>query len=220
MRNNWARAWIAAAGLLVAASAFARSQTSKLLAVEEPVMDWLLDGTDTSIWDNAAIFSASWLLILGTIILAVVGFTLDIRVGLAVVVTTIFAFVLTNVVSNVVDRTAPLTDAPSGTFPSNEVVQAGVFWGLVVMMIWWVGAPKLVWQIILEFAVVILLVISIRLVVAGEIWPSDAVGSAIVVALTLITAAIVLESNPPTMPSRLRNDHEAAPTPVSGSTAQ
>jgi hypothetical protein len=202
MRNSWARAWIAAAGLLAAAAAIARSRTSMLLKVEEPVMDWLLDGTDTSIWDKAGIFSATWLIIIGTFILTVVAFFLEKRVAAAVVITSVFGLVLTNLVSNIVVREAPLEGIEVGTFPSSTIVQTGVFWGLVVLVFWWVGAPKLVWQIILELAIVLTLVSSIRLIVAGEIWPSDAAGSAIAIALTLITAAIVFEANPPKVPAK------------------
>ncbi len=168
-----------------------------LLKVEEPVMEWLLDGTDTSIWDRASIFSASWLLIVGTILLAAIGFFLEIRAGIAIIVTSIFGFVLTRLVVNIVGRVGPQEDLDVGTFPSETVAHAGVFWGLVVLMFWWVGAPKLIWQIVLELAIVITLLVSIRLIVNGEIWPSDAVGSAIVIAVSLITAAIVLEANPP-----------------------
>ena len=197
MRNSWARAWIAAVGLLIAAATIARSRSSMLLKVEEPVMEWLLDGTDTSIWDRASIFSASWLLITGTILLAAIGFFLEIRAGIAIIVTSIFGFVLTRLVGNMVGRVGPQEGLDVGTFPSGTVAYAGVFWGLVVLMFWWVGAPKLVWQIVLELAIVITLLVSIRLIVNGEIWPSDAVGSAIVIAVSLITAAIVLEANPP-----------------------
>ena len=177
-----------------------------LLKVEEPVMDWLLDGTDTSIWDRASIFSATWLLIAGTVLLAAVGFFLEIRAGIAVVVTSIFGFVLTNILSNMVGRVAPKDGLEIGSFPSSTVVYAGVFWGLVVLMFWWVGAPKLVWQIILELAIVITLLVSIRLIVNGEIWPSDAVGSAIVIAVSLITAAVVLEANPPRVLEKKTDD--------------
>jgi len=197
MRNSWARAWIAAVGLLIAAATVARSRSSILLKVEEPVMTWLLDDADTTIWDRASIFSATWLLILGTILLAGIGFFLETRAGLAVVVTSIFGFVLTNILGSMVGRVAPKDGLEIGSFPSSTVAHAGVFWGLVVLIFWWVGAPKLVWQIILELAIVITLLVSIRLIVNGEIWPSDAVGSAIVIAVSLITAAIVLEANPP-----------------------
>ena len=196
MRSSWTRPWIAAAAVLAAAAVVVRTRASTLLQVEEPVMEWLLDGTDTSIWDRAAIFGANWLIIVGTIVLAVVGFIFEKRAGIAVVVTTLFAFVLTRFIRSIVGRAAPQEGLDS-SFPSPEIVQAGVFWGLVVMMLWWLGAPRLIWQIALELVVVIALVLSIRLLVAGEIWPSDAAGSAIVIALSLITAAAALEANPP-----------------------
>lgn len=210
MRNSWIRAWIAAVGLLIAAAVVVRNRTSMLLKVEEPVMEWLLDGTDTSIWDGAAIFSRTWLLLLGTVILAVVGFFLDRRVGIAVVITSVFARILTSLVGGVVGRVAPTEGIEAGSFPSSEVVNAGVFWGLVVMMLWWVGAPRLVWQIVLEVAIVITLVVSIRLIVSGEVWPTDALGSTIVIALSLITAAVVLEANPPQLPERSTSEAVAA----------
>ncbi len=210
MRTSWARAWIAAVGLLIAAAAVMRSRTSTLLKVEEPVMTWLLDGTDTSIWDGASVFSSTWLLILGTLILAGVGFALDVRVGLAVLVTAVFARVLTAMVGGMVGRAAPGEGFEGSSFPSGEIVNTGVFWGMVVMMLWWVGAPKLIWQIVLEVSIVITLVVSIRLIVSGEVWPSDALGSTIVIALSLITAAIVLEANPPKLPAR--NESETVVT--------
>ncbi len=210
MRNSWIRAWIAAVGLLIAAAVVVRNRTSMLLKVEEPVMEWLLDGTDTSIWDGAAIFSRNWVLLLGTVILAVVGFVLDRRVGIAVVITSVFARILTSLVGGLVGRVAPTEGIDAGSFPSSEVVNAGVFWGLVVMMLWWVGAPRLVWQIVLEVAIVITLIVSVRLIVSGEVWPSDALGSTIVIALSLITAAVVLEANPPQLPTKTATDNMAA----------
>lgn len=210
MRSSWIRAWIAAAGLLVAAGVVVRNRTSMLLKVEEPVMTWLLDGTDTSIWDRTEMFSASWLIIGGTIVFAIAGFALDMRVGIAVIVTTLFARILTSLVGNLVGRVSPLEGAEGSSFPSGEIVNTGVFWGLVVLMLWWVGAPKLAWQIILEISIAITLVVSIRLIVAGEVWPSDALGSTIVIALSLITAALVFEANAPTMPNRNESEAMAA----------
>jgi len=200
MRNSWARAWLAAGVLLLAAAAIARRRHDLLLKVEEPVMEWLLDGTDTSIWDRAEVFSSSWLLITGTILLAVVAFFLEKRVALAILVTSGLGYALSTFVADVVDRPAPLEGLPRGTFPSTTVVQAGVFWGLVVLVFWWVGAPKLVWQILVELAIVVTMIVSIRLIVTGQIWPSDAVGAAIAIAITLISAAIVLEAYPPKLP--------------------
>jgi membrane-associated phospholipid phosphatase len=202
MRNSWARAWLAAGVLLVAAAAIARRQHDLLLKVEEPVMDWLLDGTDTSIWDRAEVFGASWLVIGGTILLAVVALFLEKRVALAILITSGLGYALSNFVSDVVSRPAPRDELEAGTFPSTTVVQAGVFWGLVVLVFWWVGAPRLVWQILVELAIILTMVVSIRLIVSGQIWPSDAVGSAIAIAITLITAAIVLEAYPPKLPTR------------------
>lgn len=204
MRNSWIRAWIATAGLLAAAAVLVRDQSSLFLRVEEPVMTWLLDGTDTSIWDRAEFFSNSTLLVGGTILLVIIGFVLSIRVGLALIVTSILGYMLSIFVRGFASRPGPIQENIDPTFANTEIVQTGVFWGLVVMMLWWVGAPKLVWQVVLEISIVITLVVSIRLIVAGEIWPSDAVGSAIVVALSLVTAAAVLEANPAKLPTRNR----------------
>lgn len=176
-------------------------------------MRWLLDGTDTSIWDRAAFFSNTWLIVIGTIVLAAVGFVLERRVGFAVIITTLLAFVLTRLVRGIVSRTAPQEGFES-SFPNAEVVQTGVFWGLLVMTLWWVGAPKLMWQIVLELSVVIALVVSIRLIVGGEIWPSDALGSGIVVALSLITAAGIFEANPPTRFARFASSQTEAVAPA------
>lgn len=200
MRNTWARAWLAAMSLLVAASAIARSRHDMLLEVEEPVMDWLLDGTDTSVWERAEFLSANWLLVSGTIILAIVTAVLDRKVAVGVVLTTILARVMTSVVRDIVERPSPVGEAQPGSFPSAELVHTGVFWGLVVLTLWWVGVPRLLWQIAIELAIVIELVVAIRLIVAGDIWPSDAVGSAIVIAVSLIIAAVVFESFSPKVP--------------------
>ncbi len=165
-------------------------------------MEWLLDGTDTSIWDRLSFFSSNGLLIVGTIILAIAAFAFGRRAGAAVVITTLFAWALSAFVSGLVGRVPPREGIEGGSFPSVEVVQTGVFWGLIVMLLWWVGVPKLVWQIGVELSIVITLLVAVRLIVAGEIWPSDAVGSAIVIALALITAAAVLEANPPPILTR------------------
>jgi len=205
MRNAWVRAWLAATALLVAASALAQGRHDTLLEVEEPVMDWLLDGTDTSGWDRASFLSTPWLLVLGTIIVVVGVFFLDRLVSAVIVVSSILATGLTMVVRDIVERPGPVNftssaELPPGSFPNLELVQTGVFWGLFVLTIWWIGAPRLVWQIAVELAIVITLLTSIRLMVAGEIWPSDAVGSAIVMAISLILAAIAFEAFAPRMP--------------------
>ena len=60
--------------------------------------------------------------------------------------------------------------------------------------------PRLVWHIVVEVAVVLTIVVAIRQILSGEIWPSDAVGSALVIALSLISAALVFEANPVEFP--------------------
>ena len=200
MRNSWARAWLAAIILLVAASAIAQGQHARLLEVEEPVMEWLLDDTDASGWERAATLGAPWLIIAGTILLAVVAMFLQWRVGIAVVVASLFGWGLSSVVQNIVERPTPSASGTLESFPSTTIVQTGVFWGLVVLMVWWVGAAKLIWQIVLELAIVATLLVSVDLILSGEHWPSDAVGSALVISVSLITAAIVFEALPPRFP--------------------
>lgn len=160
-------------------------------------MDWLLDGTDTSGWERFAVLGSPWLLIPGTLVLAIVVGFFEVRVGIAIVVASLLGSVLGVIVGNVVDRPPPLADGAIGSFPSLDVVQTGVFWGLVVLTAWWLGAPKLVWQVTLELSIVITLLVSINLIVSGEHWPSDAAGSLIVVAIALIFAASIFETFAP-----------------------
>lgn len=216
MRSTWIRAWISAAGLIIAAAAVARNRVEWLLAVEEPVIDWVLDGTDTSRWDPAAIISSPALLIIGTIAMVVVGIIFEWRIALAVVITTLLGTILTQLLSGIVQRVPPLQDGEVGSFPSFAVVQTGVFWGLIVLMLWWLKLPRLLWQIVIEIGVVLTLIVSVRLILNGEIWPSDAIGSVLVIGLSLITAAIVFEANPAQAPwdRKARNNSE----PVAGST--
>ncbi len=195
MGNSWTRAWFAALASMVLAVVITMSREEWLLKVEKPVMDWLLDGTDTSIWDNAAVLSSWWLILPGTLLLVAISVRMQPRIAAAIVITTAFAYALTGLLGALVGRVGPAGDI-TGTFPSFEVVRVAVFVGLVVLTFWWVGAPKLLWNIVLEIAIVLTLVVAIRGIVEGEIWPSDAVGSAVVAALTLITAAIVFEANP------------------------
>ncbi len=201
MRNSWTRAWLAAFGAIVLAVVVTRSREGWLLNIEQPVMDWLLDGTDTSAWDRAAILSAWNIIIPGTIVLVLVAFWLERRIAFAIITTTIFSYAIAGLIGALVARVSPNGELTE-TFPSFEVVRAGVFYGLVVLTAWWVGAPKLVWHIILEIATVLTLLVAIRGIVNGEIWPSDAIGAALVTALTLITAAIAFEANPTKIPSR------------------
>ena len=216
MRSTWIRAWISAAGLIIAAAVVARNRVEWLLAVEEPVIDWVLDGTDTSRWDPAAIISSPALLIIGTIAMVVVGIIFEWRIALAVVITTLLGTILTLLLSGIVQRVPPRQDVEVGSFPSLAVVQTGVFWGLIVLMLWWLKLPRLLWEIVIEIGVVLTLIVSVRLILNGEIWPSDAIGSVLVIGLSLITAAIVFEANPAQAPwdRKARNNSE----PVAGST--
>lgn len=197
MRNTWARAWLASIVLLVAASAIARGSHDTLLEVERPVMDWVVDGTDTSRWERALGLASPWLIIPGTILLALCAYVFERRVAIAIIATSAFATVTGLIVRGIVDRPAPREDLSGSTFPSLDLVQAGTFWGLIVLTIWWVGAPRLVWQIAVELSIVIVLVIAIAQTITGQIWPSDAVGSMIVVAISLIMAAVVFEAFAP-----------------------
>ena len=67
-------------------------------------------------------------------------------------------------------------------------------------MAWWVRLPRLIVQILIELGVVLTIVVAIRQILSSEIWPSDAIGSALVIGLALITAALVVESRPAELP--------------------
>lgn len=199
MRNTWTRAWLATFIVLVGAAAIARSRHATLIKVEEPVMDWLLDGTDTSGWARADILGDPWLVYPGIVVLAFVAFWYSRAVAATIVLTMFFGVVTALVTKNIVGRPRPevFEGVTSSSFPSVFVVQAGIFWGLVTLMVWWFRTPRLIWQIVLELTIVAVILTALGRIIAGYHWPSDAVGSAIVVALALISAAIVLEDHPP-----------------------
>lgn len=199
MRNTWTRAWLATFIVLVGAAAIARSRHDMLIRVEEPVMDWLLDGTDTSGWARADVLGDPWLVYPGIVILAFIAFWFSRTVAVTLVLTMLFGVVTAMVTKNIVGRPRPevFEGVTSSSFPSVFVVQAGIFWGLVTLMVWWFRTPRLIWQIVLELTIVAVLLTALGRIIAGYHWPSDAVGSAIVVALSLISAAIVLEDHPP-----------------------
>jgi len=220
MRSNWIRAWLATVAVIVAVAAVARDRVSWLLTVEEPVMDWLLDGTDTSRWEAANFLSSPILLIIGTVVLVLIGLWLDWRIAVAIVITSVIGTVVAVILQSFVGRIPPDPDAAAGSFPSLAVTQTGVFLGLVVLMCWWLRIPKLIWQILVETSVVLTLVVAIRQVLNGEIWPSDAVGSALVIALSLITAAMVFEARPAEFPwKRGAESKKAERSPASGNGA-
>ncbi len=199
MRNTWTRAWLATFIVLVGAAAIARSRHATLIKVEEPVMDWLLDGTDTSGWARADVLGDPWLVYPGIVVLAFVAFWYSRAVAATIVLTMFFGVVTALVTKNIVGRPRPevFEGVTSSSFPSVFVVQAGIFWGLVTLMVWWFRTPRLLWQIVLELTIVAVILTALGRIIAGYHWPSDAVGSAIVVALSLISAAIVLEDHPP-----------------------
>lgn len=195
MRNSWTRAWLAALASIVLAVVVSTSREEWLLRVEKPVMDWLLDGPEATVWDAATIVSSWSVIIVGTLLLAAVAARKNFRVSIAIVATTLMAYALAGVLSSIVGRVGPLGET-TGTFPSFEVARAAVFFGLVVLTAWWIGAPKLLWHVLLELATVLSLIVSIRLIAAGDIWPSDAISAGLVAALSLISAAVLFESNP------------------------
>jgi undecaprenyl-diphosphatase len=199
VRNTWTRAWLATFIVLVGASAVARSRHDWLIQAEEPVMDWLLDGTDTSGWARVDFFGDPWLVYPGVVVLAVIAFWFSRAVAATILLTMLFGVVTALVTKNIVGRPRPevLDGVTSSSFPSLFVVQAGIFWGLVTLMVWWFRTPRLLWQIVLELTIVAVLLTAMGRIIGGHHWPSDAVGSAIVVALALISAAIVLEDHPP-----------------------
>lgn len=218
MRSNWIRAWIAAVAILVGVSAIVRDRVGVLLAVEEPVIDWLLDGTDTSRWEQADIISSPAILFIGTLIMVLIGAWLNWRIAIAVLFTTAIGWILPQFVQSFVGRSAPDPQFGAEAFPSLAVTQVGVFWGLIVLMLWWLRAPRLVWHIVVEVGVVLTLLVAVREVVSGRIWPSDAVGSVIVAAVALITAALVFESNTVQLPSlRERRDRRNIERAAEGS---
>jgi len=208
VRNTWTRAWLATFIVLVGAAAIARSRHGMLIKVEEPVMDWLLDGTDTSGWARADVLGDPWLVYPGIVVLAFIAFWFSRAVAVTIVLTMLFGVVTAMVTKNIVGRPRPevFDGVTSSSFPSVFVVQAGIFWGLVTLMVWWFRTPRLIWQIVLELTIVAVLLTALGRIIAGYHWPSDAVGSAIVVALSLISAAIVLEDHPP---KRRRSEAEA-----------
>lgn len=217
MRNSWVRAWLASLLLLIAAGAIVRRFNSQLLAAEQPVTDWVLDGTDTSFWGIADVLFETWVVVVGTIGLSIVAFFFQRRVAFAIPLLMVFGIVAGSLTASIVGRIGPNSSATPGlsSFPNPEVVQIGVFLGLVLLVLWWLRTPKLVWQIGLEVTTVALLVASINRVVAGEAWPSDIVGSALVIGVTLVSAAILLERLPPGDP----RDKEWAQAPrLSGAT--
>ena len=200
MRSTWIRAWLATVALIVAAAAVARDRLSWLLTFEEPVLGWLLDGTDTSRWEAAQIISSPALLIGGTLILVAISIFIDWRVAVAVVVTSIIGTLVAQLLQEVVGRMPPNPQLTGESFPSLAVVQTGVFWGQVALVAWWVRLPRLIVQILIELGVVLTIVVAIRQILSSEIWPSDAIGSALVIGLSLITAALVVESRPAEFP--------------------
>lgn len=201
--------------VLIGAATIARNRHDTLLAVEEPVMDWLLDGTDVSGWARFQWLGGNLLTFGGIIALAVIAFYFNRRASAVVIGSMIFGLTVAWLVRDLVGRARPdAAVAGSGSFPSLEVVQTSVFWGLVVLFAWWLGAPRIVWQLLTEGAIVASLLVSIDLMVRGQHWPSDIVGSGIVTGLTLITAAMLLEDNPParaSSPSGESSEESSAP---------
>lgn len=198
MRNSWTRAWLATLLVLVGSSALVRSRHTTIIKAEDLVMDWILEGTDVSGWGRLDVLGSLGLIIPATVILAVVMMLFNRVAGLTLLLTLFFGIVLGRLVKNFVGRPRPtiIDGVETSSFPSQLVVQAGVFWGLVALAAWWFGAPRLLWQIVVEACVVLVLLIAVGRVVQGYSWPSDMVGSALVAALALVSGAIILEDQP------------------------
>ena len=199
MRNSWARAWIATFAVLLAIGALARRNNSVLLKVEEPVMDWLLDGTDTSGWKTAEIFGNPWLVYPGTLILAAITYRFSRTVAITIVATMVGGVAL-SLITKADRRSPPPARRPRCLriiVPEHHVVQAGIFFGLLTLVLWWFRTPRLLVQIVFELSIVAVLLTAIARVVGGYHWPSDVLGAAVVVALSLISAAVILELRAP-----------------------
>lgn len=214
MQNSWTRAWLAALALLVLSGAIARRYHDALLEAEEPVMNWLLDGTDTSRWEAASIFGDPWLVYPGTLILALIAWRFSQIAALTIIGTMAGGVLVSLITKQAVGRVRPdaLVEASGPSFPSTYVVQAGIFWGLFTIVVWWLGAPRLVVHIVLELSIVFVLLTAIGRVIAGYHWPSDIVGSAIVISLSLISAAAVMESRGPEHTRLFSRSSAPAPT--------
>ncbi len=198
MARTWTRAWLATVVVLIGAAAIVRNRNATLLRVEEPVMEWLLDGTDTSGWARFSWLGGDALTFGGLVVLALVALWFNRRAAIALIGSMIFGLAVAWLVRDLVARERPVAaESTSGSFPSIDLVQTGVFWGLLVLVIWWLGAPRIVWQIVSEVGIVATILVAIGPLVRGEHWPSDVVGSAIVIGLTLIGAVVLLEDNPP-----------------------
>lgn len=190
--------------VLIAAAAIVRRYNDKLLKAERPVMNWVLDGTDTSGWDIANVMFESWIIIVGIICLSVATFFFNRRVAFVLPILMVFGMILGAFTGSIVGRFAPQSDSELSSFPNPEIVRIGVFLSLLLLVLWWAHIPKLVWQIGLEVATVALLVAAINRVAAGVAWPSDIVGSALVVGVTTVTGAILLERLPPRDPRKMQ----------------
>ena len=165
-------------------------------------MDWVLDGTDTSFFEAFEVLGHPWLVFPGTLLLAALTFYWNRWVSLTIVGTMVFAVIVTAVTKSVVERPRPpaAAELDGWAFPSQTTVQAGVFLGLVTVVVWYFGAPRLVTHLVLETAIVLTLLTGIGRVVSGTHWPSDIVGSAIVIAVAMALAGMFVEANQRTTP--------------------
>lgn len=198
MRDSWTRAWLVTALLLVGSSILVGSRHDTLVEAEDLVMNWVVEGTDVSGWSRVDILGSLALVIPLTGALAIAMFWFNRVAGVTVVLTLFFGVVAGRLVKNIVGRPRPtaIEGVDTSSFPSQVVVQAGVFWGLVALAVWWFGAPRLVWQVAIEASVVLVLLTAVGRVIRGYSWPSDTVGAGLVAALALISAAIILEDHP------------------------
>ena len=215
MRPSWTRAWLATLVILIAAAAIARNRHAELVEVEQRVLDWLLEDTDTTFWDAANALGAPALAWIAVAVMSLVTLKFDRMVAAVFPLTMAFGVGVALATRALVERPRPASaSAATTSFPSLTVVYAGLWLGLMVLLLWWFGIPRLVWQIATEAAIVLVLATAIAQIVGGEHWPSDTVGSAVVMTFALIGSAVVLESR--SRPKELfrRPERESEPAAI------
>ncbi|MGI9605284.1 MAG: phosphatase PAP2 family protein [Acidimicrobiales bacterium] len=197
MANSWTRAWLATLAVMIGAAALVRNRHDTITDVEDQVLDWLLDGTDTGFWDRFEWLGASWFVWTVAIVGAVLLLLFDRLLAAVLPLTVVGAEIAARLVRGAVERPRPEdSTALTSSYPSIEVVHAGVALGLIALVLWWFGLPRLLWQVVVEITVVLMLAVAIDQIADAQHWPSDTIGSAIVVAFALVSAAIVLERRP------------------------
>ncbi len=210
MRNTWTRTWLSVLVLLAGASFVVRSQHGRIIEAEDLVVDWVLEDSDVSGWSRLDMIGSLGLIIPVVVVIAVAMFFFDRAAGIAVALTLFFGAVLGWLVRDIVGRPRPTTidDVDTTSFPNMPTLYAILGVGIVALAVWWFGAPRLVWQIVVEASVVLVLLVAISQVVQGYAWPSDMVGSTLVAGLALISGAIVIESRTPSFRTTDGRDRE------------